>query len=138
LDVSVLIALVDPTHSESEVAHAWFARERRRPWATCPITQNGVLRIMSQPRYPNSPGAPSVVAALLKTSLASPDHEFWPDDISLLDGEAIDVEQLVTHKRVTDSYLLALAVRNGGCFATLDRRLSSDAVVGGKEALLLL
>ena len=62
LDVNVLIALMDPRHVHHEQAHSWFAGSAPSAWATCPITENAVLRILGHPRYPNSPGPPAVVA----------------------------------------------------------------------------
>lgn len=59
LDVNVLIALLDPAHIQHDTAHAWFAEEGHTAWATCPLTENGVLRIIGHPRYPNSPGSPA-------------------------------------------------------------------------------
>ena len=58
LDVNVLIALVDPAHVHHEPAHAWFSQQGSTSWATCPMTENGLLRIVGHPRYPNSPGSP--------------------------------------------------------------------------------
>ncbi|WP_197458413.1 hypothetical protein [Brevundimonas sp. GW460-12-10-14-LB2] len=82
LDVSVLIALIDPAHTEHLTAHAWFAREHQAGWATCPLTENGALRILSNPKYPNSPGAPAQVLPALHSLLSQPGHAFWPDGIS--------------------------------------------------------
>ncbi|WP_020187299.1 TA system VapC family ribonuclease toxin [Methylopila sp. 73B] len=138
LDVSVLIALIDSAHAESQLAHDWFAAEGRHDWATCPIVENGVLRIVSQPSYLNSPGSPAIVATLLRTFFAMPGHRFWADDVSLLADDRVDVLQLSSHRRVTDTYLLALAVKNGGRFVTLDRRLAPDAVSRGREALVVI
>jgi predicted nucleic acid-binding protein len=56
LDVNVLIALLDRRHVHHDPAHGWFAAAQANGWATCPLTQNAVLRILGQPRYPNSPG----------------------------------------------------------------------------------
>ncbi len=138
LDVNVLIALIDPTHISHGDAHGWFAKEGSASWATCPITENGVLRIVGNPRYPNTPGSPAVVAAVLGRLRTVPGHAFWPDDISLLDGRYVEAERLLTVGQVTDSYLLALAVAHGGQLASLDRRLSVAAVLGGEPALRLI
>jgi toxin-antitoxin system PIN domain toxin len=138
LDVNVVIALVDPAHLQHEAAHAWFAAVGHLAFATCPITENGLLRIVGHPRYPGSPGPPSAVAAALQGLRALPGHAFWPDDISLADAARVQVARLATHTQVTDSYLLALAVAHGGKLATLDHRLAADAVVGGAAALVLL
>jgi toxin-antitoxin system PIN domain toxin len=138
LDVNVLIALVDPAHVQHEPAHEWFERTGHRSWATCPITENGLLRILGHPRYPNSPGSPSDVAQILIGLRELPGHVFWPDDISPIDIRHIDTTRLLVHEQITDSYLLALACAHDGQLATLDRRLVVDAVRGGKEALLLI
>ena len=138
LDVNALIALIDPAHVQHEPAHDWFARTGQRAWATCPLTENGLLRIVGHPRYPNSPGTPSSVAAILSRLRALPGHAFWPDDISLADATRIDPERLLTHSQVTDSYLLALAIANRGKLASLDRRLVVDAVRNGAKALHLI
>ena len=138
LDVNVLIALIDPTHVNHAQAHQWFAQEGGADWATCPITENGVLRIVGNPRYPNTPGSPAVVAAVLGRLRTLPGHVFWPDDISLLDPRYAAAEQILASAQVTDAYLLALAVAHGGQLATMDRRLSVTAVHRGQQGLRLI
>jgi toxin-antitoxin system PIN domain toxin len=138
LDVNVLIALVDPRHVHHELAHRWFAGSAPGAWATCPITENAVLRILGHPRYPNSPGPPAVVAPLLQGLLAHPRHRFWPDGLSLLAGTGIVHDRLLDSAQLTDTYLLALAVHNEGTLVTLDRRLRGEGVRGGAEALRVL
>lgn len=138
LDVNVLIALIDPAHVNHEVAHRWFEAEGGESWATCPITENGVVRIVGHTRYANSPGSPSLVAEVLGGLRERPGYVFWPDDISLLDPARIDIGRLLSHKQVTDSYLLALAVAHGGRLASFDRRLAFAAVRRGQDALHLI
>jgi len=138
LDVNVLIALVDPVHVQHDAAHEWFGAGGNASWATCPITENGLVRIVGHPRYPNSPGTPAATAAILTGLRALPGHEFWPDDISLVDRERFDTERLLSHGQVTDSYLLALARRHQGQLATFDRKLVVDAVLNGAAALHLI
>jgi predicted nucleic acid-binding protein len=133
-----LIGLIDPTHVSHDAVHAWFAAEGAPSWATCPITENGVLRIVGHPAYPNTPGSPCAVADTLRKLCALPGHVFWPDGISLLDRPRADANRLLTHKQVTDSYLLAMAAARGGKLATLDRRLSTAAVEGGPSALHII
>ncbi len=135
LDVNVLIALIDPTHVQHDRAHRWFAAKGRLAWATCPLTQNGVLRIVGHSRYPNSPGNPAAVAQLLAAFLALDGHEFWPDDVSLLDPHRVDASRLLDSAQITDSYLLALACAHAGKLATFDRLLVAAAVIGGSGAL---
>ncbi len=138
LDVNVLIALLDPVHVQHDAAHTWFAGKGRHSWATCPITENGVLRIIGHPRYPNSPGSPAAVVPLLETLLALPGHEFWPDDLSLVESEAVNPARLLASGQVTDSYLLALAGQRRGYLATFDRRLVTSAVHEGGNSLHLI
>lgn len=138
LDVNVLIALIDPAHVQHDKAHEWFAECGQRAWASCPLTENGVLRIVGHARYPNSPGTPAAVAELMAAFLAHPGHEFWPDTVTLLSAQHVDAERLLSSAQVTDSYLLALAAANGGKLATFDRQLVTDAVVNGSQALQLI
>jgi toxin-antitoxin system PIN domain toxin len=138
LDVNVLIALIDPTHIQHDRAHDWFAAKGRRAWATCPLTENGVLRIVGHMRYPNSPGSPAVVAELMTVLLALGGHEFWPDDLTLFDPAYVDTARLLDSAQITDSYLLALARAHGGKLATFDRRMVASAVMGGSSAIHLI
>ena len=138
LDVNVLIALVDPAHVQHDQAHGWFARVGKKAFATCPITENGLLRIVGHPKYPNSPGPPSAVMAALVAIRALPGHHFWVDKVSLAEGEYVDASRLSSPSQVTDTYLLALAAVHGGRLASMDKRLVVDAVVGGKRLLELI
>ena len=137
-DVNVLIALIDPNHVHHNLAHEWFESAQTHRWATCAITENGVVRIVSGPRYPNP--APSLAIAIetLLSATNHATHEFWPDEISLLDPAQFDRSRLHTSGQITDSYLLALAKHHGGKLVTLDRRLVTDAVPGGLDHLELL
>lgn len=53
-DVNVLIALLDAAHQLHAQAWTWFDANIEHGWASCPITQNGYVRIVLQPNYPNS------------------------------------------------------------------------------------
>jgi hypothetical protein len=136
--VNVLIALIDPVHVQHDRAHAWFAAKGHKAWATCPLTENGVLRIIGHPRYPNSPGPPAVVAGLLTSFRKLPGHAFWPDDISLLDSPQSDPRRLLESAHVTDSYLLALAHAHKGQLATFDRGIPTQSVMDGSKAFHLI
>ena len=138
LDVNVLIALVDPRHVFHDTANDWFQREAAESWATCPITENGLVRIVGNSRYRNPVGPPSEVIRILELLRDMPGHVFWQDAISLADDRLFDPSALTAPEQITDAYLLALAVSNGGRLATLDRRLSPDAVKGGRAALHLI
>jgi toxin-antitoxin system PIN domain toxin len=138
LDVNVLIALIDPGHVAHEAAHVWFQAAGHRAWATCPLTENGVIRIVGNPKYPNTPGSPAAVTRIVQALRALPGHRFWPDDLSLVDAPHVDASHILTSAQVTDTYLLALAASKGGRLATLDRRLITTAVKGGKSALYII
>lgn len=138
LYVNVLIALIDPAHVQHDQAHQWFERVGHKAFATHPITENGLLRIVGHPKYPNSPGPPSVVASALSAIRGLPGHAFWADGISLVQSNLVDPALLSSHSRVTDSYLLALARENKGKLATMDQKLATEVVSEGKAALELL
>jgi uncharacterized protein len=138
LDVNVLIALVDPAHLQHDQAHTWFNRVGKKHFATCAITENGLLRIVGHPKYNNSAGAPSAVAPMLSAIRALPGHEFWGDDISIADPAWVDTSRLSSHAQVTDSYLLALARSRKGRLATLDKKLVVDAVRDAGQSLALI
>lgn len=128
-DVNVLIALLDAAHVHHARATQWLGENIRHGWASCPLTQNGCIRILAQPNYPNS--VPAVqAAARLREAVRTVHHQFWADDQSLLDDDLFNWTHLLGPRQLTDAYLLALAVRNKGRFVTLDRRVPLAAVPG--------
>jgi toxin-antitoxin system PIN domain toxin len=136
LDVNVLIALLDADHSLHARATRWFARNARDGWASCPLTQNGCVRIMSHPGYRNALSVRAVADRLAEATRGS-QHEFWPDDVSLLDPRIADTARILGPRQLTDLYLLALAVRRRGRFVTLDRAVSPGAIRGAEAKHLL-
>lgn len=136
LDVNLLLALTDPMHVHHDPAHRWFTAIGRQSWATCPITENGFLRIASHPKYPNRPGDIAAVLTILRQFCALDGHSFWTESVSVRDILQPDV--IITHTHVTDIYLLGLAVRNGGKLATLDQRIPASAINDGPAALELI
>lgn len=135
LDINVLIALLDAQHIHHRMALAWLQRNIADGWASCPLTQNGVIRILSQPAYPGSL-PPTAVVRRLTEATGTEWHTFWPDDVSLLDAEVANWDAVLGSRQVTDTYLLALAVHHGGRFVSLDRRVSLRAVPGASQASL--
>lgn len=131
LDVNVLIALLDRQHGHHEAARRWLEDNIEHGWASCAITQNGTLRIMSQPKYAN-PWRIGEIAAALTDLTDTERHEFWPD-ASLLVAEAIDWRQVSGPGQITDLYLLVLATKNGGRFVTFDERIARSAVPSASE-----
>ena len=133
LDVNLLLALSDPMHAHHEPAHRWFATHGARAWATCPLTENGFVRIASHPSYPNGLGTVGASLAMLRQFCDHDGHEFWPESVSL--RNVLTRNTVLTHKHIPDAYLLALAVEYNGKLATLDQRIPASAVEGGLEAL---
>jgi uncharacterized protein len=138
LDVNVLIALIDQSHISHRPAVQWFESVGQKSCATCPLTENGIVRIVGNKQYANSPGTAATVVHLMNEFTALPGHVFWPDDISLLNSSRIDASRLLTSSQVTDSYLLALAQAHRGKLATLDRQLVVDSVVNGAKSLAFI
>jgi len=136
LDVNVLIALFSPDHPHHEVAHDWFGDTRTGGWATCPLTENGFVRIMSNPRLSASPESPAAIRDRLRTFRESGHHAFWPDDVSLCDPRLFRKTLPIGARHVTDVYLLALACRHGGCLATFDRLIPWTVVNGATASHL--
>lgn len=137
LDVNVLIALLDAGHLHHAKAMAWLESEIDHGWASCPITQNGCLRILSQPAYPGSLPV-ALVAERLAEATVDPSHAFWPDDVSLLDREVMAWDRMTGHRQVTDAYLLAIAVRRQGRFVTFDAHISPAIVSGARDENLVV
>jgi len=129
LDVNVLLALFDRDHVDHVRAREWLSAEIDQGWASCPITENGFVRIISQPRYPN-PIAPTEAIRRLAAATATEHHQFWSYTASLLDPTVIDGARVLGHRQVTDAYLLAVAVANDGRFATFDDSVPLGAVKG--------
>jgi uncharacterized protein len=132
LDVNVLIALFDPGHIHHEDAHGWFGSVGCRGWATCPLTENGLVRVLSNPAYAGRRTTVGDAARKLGQFTRSEHHVFWPDDVSLVDASRMDPGELTGHREITDAYLLALAVANGGVLATFDGGVRLSAVPGAE------
>jgi|TARA_B110000037_G_scaffold161873_1_gene182868 toxin-antitoxin system PIN domain toxin len=145
LDINLVIALMDPDHVFHQKAHDWWSKNGK-PWASCPLTENGFVRITSSSAYSPSPSpSPSHTATVLEMTsrfadfARNSDHEFWPDDFSITDRSLFDHNLVLSSKYLTDLYLLKLASRNGGCLATFDRNIPIGAIrQDATEALLIL
>jgi toxin-antitoxin system PIN domain toxin len=137
LDVNVLIALLDAAHVHHRQARAWLEDNIAQGWASCPITQNGCIRILSQPAYPGAQ-PPAVIATRLAEAVETRWQEFWADDLSLVESGALDWQHIFSSRQLTDAYLLALAVRRGGRVVTLDRAVSLAVVPGAAADHLVI
>ena len=129
-DVNALIALLDENHEKHEPVSDWFFDNMGEGWASCPLTQNGFLRIVSQERYRNRISLPDALR-ILRNGVSSPLHHFIANDISLLDDALVDTGRISGHGQLTDVYLLALAIAHDARLVTTDTHIARSAV---KEA----
>ncbi len=139
LDVNLLVALFDPEHVHHELAHDWFADNRSEGWATCPMTESGFVRVLSNPAYGSTVSSAAPLLERLRKFCASGNHEFWGDSVSLRDPKLFDLRLAGSHRHLTDIYLLGLAKKMRGCLATFDRRIPVKAVLGaGPETIAVI
>lgn len=136
LDVNALIALFDVDHAHHARARLWLEANIQFGWATCPITQNGMIRIMSQRSYPRASTTQDMTFRL-REATAEPTHTFIFDNISFADSTRVNADGLLTAANTTDIYLLALAVSHNARFVTFDHGVSLRAVVGASHAHLV-
>jgi len=133
LDVNVLVALFHAEHVHHELAHDWFADHRADGWATCPLTENGFLRVASQLAEGDATLRSHVIADHLRRLCADKVHVFWPDAVSLLDETVFDQTRIRGHRQLTDVYLLGLARVRNASLATFDDTIPLGAVVGATK-----
>jgi toxin-antitoxin system PIN domain toxin len=128
LDVNVMVALFDPAHLHHEAAHVWFGRNRRDRWTTCSLTENALIRILSNASYPGGRTTVEDAAARMRTFCSDRLHVFWPDSVSVRDPGRVRWTHVQGHRQITDVYLLSLSVSNEGRLATFDSAISLKAV----------
>ncbi len=137
LDVNVLVALLDAAHLHHSTARQWLTEHEADGWASCPLTQNGTVRILSTASYPNSI-ATSEATTRLSGACSNVRHEFWADDVSILDVTRVRQDRIHGPRQITDLYLLALAVAHGGRLVTLDTAIPITPVVGATKRHLVV
>ncbi len=137
-DVNVLISIVDPAHVFHPTIHAWLQQHRKATWASCPISENGLIRVLSQPAYRGTRRTPAEAIALLRAMKQSSSwaHTFWADDYSISDPASVAAEKLAAPGQITDVYLAALAMRKGGRLVTFDRAIPWQVIPGGSARLI--
>ena len=135
-DVNVLVALLDAGHLHHAAASDWLTAHAASGWASCPLTQNGCLRILSLTSYPNAQPT-AVVAERFARAIGGGRHEFWPDSISLLEAGVMKWDRVLTSRQITDTYLLALAAAHGGRLVTFDRGITTAAVPSASKKHLV-
>jgi predicted nucleic acid-binding protein len=131
--LDVVIGIIDPLHVHHERAHRWFAPRGTASWHTSPTMQNGVVRVVSHPKYPNSQPTRVVVDSLV-SFVAHPQHVFIPDAVSVL-ADSLRLDRLLSSGQVADTYLLHLASSRGARLATFDTRVVTTAVPDGAATL---
>ena len=137
LDANMLIALFDSAHVHHQAAHQWLTAHRASGWATCPLTENACIRIISQPSYPGRLNIDDIAGRLHRATLAA-DHHFWPDTLRLSDPSRFDHSKITSARQLTDLYLLALAVEADGCLVTFDKGIPVAAVPSATARHLLV
>ena len=138
LDVNVWVALLDEAHVFHAQAVAFIERKDLKI-ASCPLVENGVIRILNLPAYSKlGPVGFEAVARKIGAICADLDHAFWPDALSLCTINTVQWSRVLGHNQITDVYLLALAVAHKGCLATLDHRVALNTVQGAAAKNLVL
>ena len=129
-DVSVLIALHDTAHPFHQRAQNWFDTEGKHGWATCPLTENGFIRVYTQTSSLAMAVSLLTAFAILENmaSIYGTTHHFWGDSVSLRDPAIFHTSVIAGHKQITDVYLLGLCQHNGGTFVTLDEKMTVAAI----------
>ncbi len=137
-DVKVFLALLDPVHSRHDIANDWYTGIGSAGWATCPLTENGFVRILSSTSYPGiqliSANAISLLEATINNPVAT--HHFWSDVVSLRDRTLFNHLAIAGPKQLTDIYLLGLCQRNQGIWVTLDTRITTSSIISPHSELL--
>ncbi|MGA1194795.1 MAG: TA system VapC family ribonuclease toxin [Kiritimatiellia bacterium] len=136
-DINVLIALFDPIHQHHQQANAWLKENIHFGWASCPLTQNGFVRIITQPRYVR-PITVSEAAERLHEATTTPHHAFWHDDLSISDPNTFRHDHIHGPSQLTDLYLLALAVHHNGRFVTFDQAIPTSALLAANDKHLVV
>jgi uncharacterized protein len=121
LDVNLLFVLHQPLHPDFKLVNRWFQRAIHMPFATCPVTQSGMIRLLLQSVAGLDPFDLEEAREALRNFVQQSGHVFWPDTPTWLDGTKSLFARMQGHRQVTDAYLLGLAIHNKGKLATLDR-----------------
>jgi uncharacterized protein len=119
LDVNVLIAILDESHSHHGAARRWFDQPEIE-WALSPFTEAGFLRIMTHPRVGMSI---EKAEALLEILTRGPAYHY----LSIMgDWRTLTQpfrKQIHGHRHVTDAWLLGMALQAGMALVTFDRAM---------------
>lgn len=129
LDVNVLVALFDEDHAFNERAHRWLEANLAGGWASCPLTENGLVRILTHSGYSaHLRRTVREIITALEQFRSATDHRFWPDHLSLADPAVFDLDRIHGSRQLTDLYLLGLATAQKGRLVTFDEGIVLSAV----------
>lgn len=139
LDVNVLIALAWPNHVHHHAVQSWFREWGTvHGWASCPVSEAGFVRVCCNPLVVKEGVTPFDAISILRRLRQSGSHSFWPLEHSMVDLDPDIVDRLQGYRQVTDALLLSVALRHGGCLATLDSRLVQLHPPDERNAVLLI
>ena len=141
LDVNVLVARFWEPHIFHHKVRAWMATHEHEGWATCPITEAGLVRTLSNPGFsPQGPRPAEALHWMAESLREDPNHQFWADDLPVAAACEETISQLHGFKQLTDAYLLGLAIHKKGRLLTLDQRMLALAGEGtsARRALVIL
>jgi hypothetical protein len=137
LDINVLVGLLSEDSEFHAASQRWFFQNARKGWATCPFTEAGFVRIISNPASSKHVIRPAQAIEILEDSQKFPVHEFWKDDLSLAEATTVFREYLTGHQQTNDAYLLGLAAKHKGRMVTFDKGIAALASVAGLSHLVL-
>jgi toxin-antitoxin system PIN domain toxin len=129
LDINVLLALVWPDHSHQSIALSWFKRHAKMGWASCALTQAGLVRLLSQPQMAamtgNAPLSMSMIRALMNKLTSDSAHQFLSLDFGIEQVYKTCTGGIQGHRQITDAYLLTLAAKHQTKLVTFDTGIAS-------------
>jgi len=118
-DINLLVAAHLANHQHHDLALGWLRSADH--FATCATTEQGLVRLLSNPAVNSGASIVDALAALARVRRRR-QHQFWAEQASL-DAPGIDTARMTGHRQVSDFHLLNLAASRGGQLVTLDKRI---------------
>jgi uncharacterized protein len=137
-DVSVFLALLWPRHEGYAAAHTWFEKGGHRSWATSPLTQLGVLRLLTNPAVTQGAVSAATALAVVMDATRHDGHKFWPLDRDTASGLTAVAGRLRGHGQWTAAVLLGQALERDGVLVTFDAGLRELAPREARARVLVL
>ena len=114
-DVNALVALTLTTHQHHRAAHDYL--KARVAWATCPMTEAALIRLLMNPAVVGSRRRAGDVMSVVAGFRADPRWTLLADHTTLATPH-INTAVLMGHQQVTDLHLVILAASHGTRLAT--------------------